>query len=92
LERSAVEITFAAAPEVMRRVINQIASVNDQLFIIRTLYVRNEVREGPPRDQPAQHASETDESASAKPGGLRFIVGNEHIETAAKIEMVRFTY
>ena len=37
-------------------------------------------------------AAETAAAAPKQPGTLEFIVGNEHIETSAKIEIVRFTY
>lgn len=92
LERSVVELTFAAAPSVLRKVINQIASANEQIYIIRTLYVRNEMREGPPREPPLAHPADTDEPAATKQSALHFIVGNEHLETSARIEIVRFTY
>jgi len=88
LERATVDITFAAAPSAARKVINQIASANEQLYVIRTLHVRNEKDKGPPREQ----AAETAAAAPKQPGTLEFIVGNEHIETSAKIEIVRFTY
>jgi hypothetical protein len=29
---------------------------------------------------------------SPPPGAIKFIVGNEHVEVAARIEMVRFTF
>ena len=93
IERHIVDLTFVAAPSVARKVLNQIASSSRQFYIIRTLHVRNEKDKGPPRE-----ASETGPPApgaapAATPAaGLKFIVGNEHIETSARIEMLRFTF
>ena len=95
LERNLVDLTFKAAPAVARKVLNQISSSSGQFYIIRTLYVRNEKDKGPPREkttEPSSSESEPsapDQSANAP---LNFIVGNEHIEVSARIEMLRFTY
>jgi len=95
LERNLVDLTFKAAPAVARKVLNQISSSSGQFFIIRNLYVRNEKDKGPPREkttEPSSSESEPsapDQSANAP---LNFIVGNEHIEVSARIEMLRFTY
>ena len=101
-ERNIVETTFFSTPEAARKVINQIAGANQHFCIIRLLHVRNEKEKGPPREV----ASETSSVASAPPTvpagspgaspspgpALSFIVGNERIETTAKIEIVRFTF
>src|SRR6266481_5651488 len=95
LERNLVDLTFKAAPAVARKVLNQISSSSGQFYIIRTLYVRNERDKGPPREKtaeptpPANEPSAPNQSANAP---LNFIVGNEHIEISARIEMLRFTY
>jgi hypothetical protein len=89
LERAVVDLKFAASPSATRKVINQIAGANEQFYVIRTLHVRNEKEKGPSREQQAEASTS---SAPPKPGALQFIVGNEHIETAATIEIVRFTY
>ena len=95
LERNLVDLTFKAAPAVARKVLNQISSSSGQFYIIRTLYVRNEKDKGPPREKtaeptpPANEPSAPNQSANAP---LNFIVGNEHIEVSARIEMLRFTY
>ena len=94
--RNVVDVTFKAAPSAARKVLNEIASSTGQFFIVRTLYVHNEKDKGPPREKmagsmPAQRA----QPATAQPGGaapLNFIVGNEHIEVSATIEMLRFTF
>jgi hypothetical protein len=95
IERNVVEISFKAAPGVARRALNEITSSTSQFFIIRTLYVRNEKDKGPPRERTA--ASAPSPTPQPSPGqspasALNFIVGNEHIEVSATIEMLRFTF
>lgn len=95
IERGIVDLTFAAAPSVTRRVLNQIASSPQQFYIVRTLHVRNEKDKGPPREQGAGATGTVATTAPAKAPSntaLSFIVGNEHIETSARVEMVRFTF
>jgi hypothetical protein len=53
--------------------------------------VRNEQEKGPRRESTEAGAS----TAAPKPtpsGSIKFIVGDEHIEMSARIEMVRFTF
>ena len=95
IERNVVEISFKAAPGAARKVVNEITSSAGQFFIIRTLYVHNEKDKGPPRERtgaptptPSPQASPGQQGASA----LNFIVGNEHVEVSATIEMLRFTF
>ncbi len=96
IERNIVDVTFKAAPSAARKVLNEISSSTGQFFIIRTLYVHNEKDKGPPREKmagsmPAQRGQAT----AAQPGAaapLNFIVGNEHIEVSATIEMLRFSF
>lgn len=96
IERNIVDVTFKAAPSAARKVLNEIASSTGQFFIVRTLYVHNEKDKGPPREKmagstPAQRGQATAaQSGAAAP--LNFIVGNEHIEVSATIEMLRFTF
>ena len=101
LERNVVEATFLSTPSVARKVINQIAGANQQFCIIRLLHVRNEKEKGPPREAAAENAAVVPAAATpagspgAKPApgtALNFIVGNERVETTAKIEIVRFTF
>ena len=100
IERNIVELTFVAAPSAARKVLNEIASANQQLYIIRTLHVRNEKEKGPAREQVAAAPGNVAETAAtiplgAKPAGnaaLNFIVGNEHIETSARIEILRLVF
>jgi hypothetical protein len=95
LERNIVDFTFKATPAAARKVLNQISSSNGQFYIIRTLYVRNEKDKGPPREKTADaNLPANQPTAPDQPGGaaLNFIVGNEHIEILATIEMLRFTF
>jgi hypothetical protein len=95
LERNVVDLSFKAAPSAARKVLNQIAGSSAQFYIIRTLYVRNEKDKGPPREATTEtSAAATQPTAPAAPSSaaLNFIVGNEHIEISARIEMVRFMF
>src|SRR5438094_9992538 len=95
IERNVVDITFKAAPGAARKVLNEITSSTGQFFLIRTLYVHNEKDKGPPRERtgaptptPSPQASPGQQGA----GALNFIVGTEHIEVSATVEMLRFTF
>jgi hypothetical protein len=60
------------------------------------LYVHNEKDKGPPREKTAGPTpAETTQANPAQQGQaapLNFIVGNEHIEVSARIEMLRFNF
>jgi hypothetical protein len=88
VQRAVVDLAFTASPSALRKALNQIAGSERQFFIVRTLHVRNEQQKGPSREQSA--AGET--SASENPVALKFIVGNEHVEAAARVELVRFSF
>jgi hypothetical protein len=91
VEWAVVDLAFTASPSALRKVLNQIASSDRQFFIVRTLHVRNEQQKGPPREQDA--ASNATAAAAATPhGAIKFIVGNEHVETAVSVELIRFTF
>jgi hypothetical protein len=97
LERNVVELTFVSTPAAARKVINQIAGASQQFCIIRVLHVRNEKDKGPAREAGGETSAPSIPSPSpaAKPSpvaALNFIVGNEKIETTAKIEIVRFAF
>ena len=95
-QRNVVEATFFSTPSASRKIINQIAAATQHLCIIRVLHVRNEKEKGPAREgagettPPSSPAPSPAAKATAAPA-LNFIVGNEKIETTAKIEFVRFT-
>ncbi|HMJ05600.1 MAG TPA: Amuc_1100 family pilus-like protein [Chthoniobacterales bacterium] len=96
LERNVVEVALAASPGAARRVLNQIATAEQQFYIVRTLHVLNEKDKGPPRAgasgtvPPAPAPAPA--AASPATAGLNFIVGNEHVQATARIEMLRFTF
>jgi hypothetical protein len=99
IERNVVDVSFKATPSAARRVINEIAASTGQFFIVRTLYVHNEKDKGPTRERMAVATpAPTPQPSSAQQGQpgagppLNFIVGNEHIEVSATIEMLRFTF
>jgi len=96
LERAVIDLAFASSPSVARKVLNQLGTSSQQLFITRTLHVRNEQEKGPLREKtPAAGASPAavPTDAPAKPAAaLTFVVGSEHIETLARIELIRFTF
>jgi hypothetical protein len=96
IERNVVDISFKAAPAAARKVLNEIAASSGQFFIIRTLYVHNEKDKGPPREKTASPtptpSAEASPAQPAAAGALNFIVGNEHIEVSATIEMLRFKF
>jgi hypothetical protein len=90
LERGIVDLTFTSSPSAARKVLNQIASTSQQFYIIRAVHVRNEHEKGPPRE--AAEAGGAAAPKSTPSAVIKFIVGNEHIETSARIEIVRFTF
>lgn len=101
LDRAVVDLTFTASSSAMRKVVNQIASSGQQFYVVRTLHVKSEQAKGPARETTGSTAAPTaglapDKAAAAQkgppPGAIKFIVGNEHIETSARIELVRFTF
>jgi hypothetical protein len=110
LERAIVDLTFTSSPSAARKVLNQIATSNQQFCVVRLLHVHNEQEKGPPREQTAGVGGEgnapnafgaTTAAAGAVPGAtpkptpsaaIKFIVGNEHIDVSARIEIVRFDF
>ena len=95
IERNLVEVTFKAAPGAARKVVNEITSSTGQFFIIRTLYVHNEKDKGPPREKtgtPTPPPGAQVSPGQSPAGALNFIVGTEHVEVSATIEMLRFTF
>lgn len=102
VEQRTVEFSISAPPSAARKVINQIAAASDQFFIIRALHVKNQKDKGPPRENAGATAGNstnpvpaaaTGAAQSATPAApLNFIVGNEHIDLSARVELVNFTF
>jgi hypothetical protein len=99
IERNIVDVSFKATPSATRRVINELAASTGQFFIIRTLYVHNGKDKGPTRERagsatptPTAPPSPEQQGQGAAGPPLNFIVGNEHMEVSATIEMLRFTF
>jgi hypothetical protein len=93
VERAIVDLTFTASPSATRKVLNQIASGERQFFIVRTLYVRNQQLKGPSREATGASSGKAAETAATTASSaIKFIVGNEHVEATARIEMVRFAF
>ncbi len=94
VERTVVEFAFTGQPSASRKVINQISSTADQLFVIRALHVRNEKDKGPARTQTADASAPASApiAKSAASPAIQFIVGTEKLETSARVELVRFTF
>ena len=101
IEQRTVEFAISASPTAGRRVINQISADNEQFFIIRAIHVKNQKDKGPPRETPAGAgaailptpagpAGASPAPAATPTGPLNFIVGNEHIDLSARVELVNF--
>ncbi len=93
---SAIELSFSGSPTAARRVINQIAACKEQVYVIRTLVVKNQVDKGPKRSE-SETVAATLPLAPKKPAspapkatqeGIAFIVGTEHLDLAARIEII----
>ena len=96
LDRTVIETAFVANPGATRRVLNQIASVNQQFYVTRTLQILNEKDKGPEREVGTAAAGTATSAAGTKAPpantALNFIVGTERLTVSAQIEMVRFTF
>ena len=102
IERHVVEFGISASPVAARKVINEISAAGEQFFIIRSLHVKNQKDKGPPREtgtsdtlNPAANTGATvapsPTGSASPPAALNFIVGNEHIDVSARVEIVDFT-
>lgn len=92
IERSVIDAAFLSTPGAARRVFNQISTADQQFYILRTLHILNEKEKGPPRAAGAAGAATTSPTGQPPNAALNFIVGNERVQTSARIEMVRFTF
>jgi hypothetical protein len=90
MPRNIVDLTFKATPAAARKVLNEIANSTGQFFIVRMLRVHSEKDKGPLRQRTAEPTPATSPAQPGAAAPLNFIVGNEHIEVSATIEMLRF--
>src|SRR5262249_16558295 len=96
VESTSINLAFAGSPAVARRILNQFGAAKDHFYVLRTLVVKNQVDRGPTRRaaEPSTRAPESRGSgtgAKAKEAGIAFIVGTEHVDVAAKVEIVKFS-
>lgn len=91
----AVQISYAANATAARRALNEIATAKEQLFIIRALNVKSQSEKGPKREEATLAPTPTPTPAAvpalsptlgAPP--VKFIVGTEHINVTALIDIV----
>lgn len=103
LDRNVIDVTFVSTPVAARKVLNQIAGAPQQFLITRLLHVRNERGKGPARELAVDAAGVPLGTSLPSPAGaadakrstagaLNFIVGQERVETSARIEIVRFAF
>jgi len=97
VDATSIDVAFSSSPAAARRILNQIAAAKEQVYVIRTLQVRNRADKGPERRDkeklaPAATVPGPFAQAGAKEPGISFIVGTEHLNVAAKIEILRFHF
>ena len=92
VERNVIDLTFVSSPSAARKALNQISSSNQQLYVIGSLHVRAKKEKGPAREGTAAGATAPVATPPPANAALNFIVGNEHIKTPARIEMLRFNF
>jgi hypothetical protein len=95
VDSSSIELAFSTSPAGARRFLNQVAAAKDQFYVIRNLTIKNQADKGPKRG--GLEAAATPSVAGAMPGRskeplIRFIVGTEHLDVAARIEITRFHF
>jgi len=92
IESTSVSLNFSGSPAAVRRILNQIAVARDQFYVLRTLVVKNRVDNGPKRGPPetASAPAQSAPDGQSKEPAIAFIVGTEHLDAAAKIEIVNF--
>lgn len=93
VDGTTIDLAFAGSPASARRVFNQIAAAKEQTYVIRTLQVRNQADKGPKRGAPGEAPTAPAQGGgAAKAGepGISFIVGTEHVNVNARVEILRF--
>ena len=99
IDQRTVEVSLSASSSAGRKVINQVSTASDQFFIIRAVYIKNQKDKGPTRENPTGTTASVPSIPAVKAvpapgatpsGPLNFIVGNEHIDLTARVELVDF--
>ena len=95
IDSTSVNISFTGSSAAMRKLFNQVTSKKEQFYIIRTLQVKNPADKGPKRGEPGVPSAPASMPAAGARGraaepAITFIVGNEHLNVAAKVEILRF--
>lgn len=91
LVKSEFEVGFLCDPAAMRRVVNAISGVKEQLLVIRDVRVENTSDKGPSRaEQFPSAAPNTGGSGDTESASMKFIVGTEKLKVWLKIELVQF--
>jgi hypothetical protein len=87
-----IDLAFSGSPAAVRRAFNQIAAAREQFYVLRTLRIKNQVDKGPPRGGPEAVSVPVLPPAAGKGNGpsISFIVGTEHVDVAAKVEIMKF--
>ena len=91
VEWTTIDLAFSGSPASLRRAFNQIAAATEQFYVLRTLRIKNQVDKGPPRGGPEAAPVPLPPTAGkgAAPS-ISFIVGIEHVDVAAKVEIMKF--
>jgi hypothetical protein len=96
-----LEFSFSATPAATRKVLNGIATAREQLFVIRTLVVKNQVDKGAKRETAPEAATPslvpTPQASrsglkTAPPAAVTFIVGTEHLNVAARLDIENLNF
>jgi hypothetical protein len=100
VQRRSFDLTFTIEQPRLRKFLNSVTSSKSQFYILRTIRIRNQAEKGPSRiDVTAEGGAASGIPAAgqvapgqeaSKPGSLKFIVGTELLEVAARIEIVQF--
>jgi hypothetical protein len=95
MEWATVDLAFSGSPAAVRRALNQIATAPEQFYVLRALRIKNQVDKGPPRGGP-ERVPVADPSPAGATGketapNISFIVGTEHVDVAAKVEILQFS-
>ena len=100
VDSTSIDVVFSGSPTAARRILNQIAGAKEQAYIIRALHVRNQAGKGPERGVMEKRAmaaavavpSQVGAARKAPEQGISFIVGTEHLNVAARIEVLQFNF